>query len=140
MKALDLAKYILKNSGKDYSNLELQKILYFVNLAYVRDTGKFLIDEDFEAWKFGAVISDVYLEYKNYGASSIALPPDDIKLNISSGEKEIVDNAIKECGKQSYWQLVEKSHKKGGAWDKSYEENKRNKIDRALIIESSKEL
>ncbi|WP_143429040.1 type II toxin-antitoxin system antitoxin SocA domain-containing protein, partial [Helicobacter sp. 13S00401-1] len=66
MKALDLAKYIVQLtdlSGCKSSNLQLQKIIYFVNLKHIKDKGSFLIDEPFEAWQFGPVVEEVYREY-----------------------------------------------------------------------------
>ena len=72
--ALELAKYILKESSKDLSNLELQKTLYFTELDYIKEFGKSLISNDFEAWQYGPVVRDVYCEYRNYGANSIDKP------------------------------------------------------------------
>ncbi len=40
--ALELAKYILKHSNKELSNLELQKTLYFTELDYIKKFDKHL--------------------------------------------------------------------------------------------------
>lgn len=133
MKALDLAKYILKTSSVERSNLELQKTLYFVNLAYIKQTGEFLIDEDFEAWRFGPVVRSVYLEYRHYGANSIYRPEEDIKLGFENDTIKVINDKIEYCAKKSYWDLVNESHKETGAWYLSYEEDKKNIINKELI-------
>ncbi|GAA9871698.1 hypothetical protein VN0651_09900 [Helicobacter pylori] len=46
---LELAKYILKHSNKELSNLELQKTLYFTELDYIKKFDKHLVSDDFEA-------------------------------------------------------------------------------------------
>lgn len=72
--ALDLAKYILKRSNKELSNLELQKTLYFTELDYIKKFNEHLIEDEFEAWRYGPVSREVYCEYRNYGANSIDKP------------------------------------------------------------------
>ncbi|MFX4243409.1 Panacea domain-containing protein, partial [Aliarcobacter butzleri] len=71
MRAINLANYIINksiDSKKPVSNLQLQKMIYFVNLYYFRLTGAFLLDgEQFEAWQHGPVIPEVYREYATYG-------------------------------------------------------------------------
>ena len=69
--ALYVAKYILQNSTKGLSNLELQKTLYFSEINYIKKYKKHLINDDFEAWQFGPVVRKVYYEYRFYGANSI---------------------------------------------------------------------
>ncbi|EGK8008461.1 DUF4065 domain-containing protein [Campylobacter lari] len=136
--ALDLAKYILYKSDKDLSNLELQKTLYFTELDYIKKFDKHLINDDFEAWKYGPVARDVYCEYRNYGANSIDKPNEEIQLNLDNDELDTINDSIKKCNKQSYWILVEKSHRKGGAWEQSFKENKKEIIDKKLIKQEAK--
>lgn len=48
MKAQDLAHYIINRSIDNQTyigNLQLQKILYFVNLLYLHDSQKFLVED-----------------------------------------------------------------------------------------------
>ncbi len=132
--ALELAKYILKTSDKELSNLELQKTLYFTELDYIEKFDKHLIEDEFEAWRYGPVAREVYWEYRNYGANSIEKPQENIILEgLSQDELEVINNTIKECNRQTYWKLVEKSHKEGGAWQKSFQDGKKQIIDKTLI-------
>ena len=118
--ALNIAKYILKHSSKGLSNLELQKILYFAELNYIREYEDFLIEDDFEAWQYGPVLRKVYNEYKNYGADSIDRPQEQITLDEKI--KKVLDKTMKEYADKSYWDLVDESHKIGGAWFDTFKE------------------
>lgn len=137
--ALELAKYILKESSKDLSNLELQKTLYFTELDYIKEFDKHLISDDFEAWQYGPVAREVYVEYRNYGANSIDKPEKEIiSKELTEKELKIINQSIEKCNKESYWNLVEKSHKTGGAWDRSFKEDKKETIDKKLIEDEAK--
>ena len=131
MKALEVARYILKNSSKDLSNLELQKTLYFSEINYIKKYKKHLIDDDFEAWQFGPVLREVYYEYRHYGANSIDKPKEEIELD--DDIKMILNKTIEECNQKSYWKLVDESHKKGGAWEQCFDENIKKIIPKEKI-------
>lgn len=138
--ALELAKYILRHSSKDLSNLELQKTLYFTELDYVKKFDKHLISDDFEAWQYGPVAREVYCEYRNYGANSIDKPEKEtLSQKLEKNELEVINQSIEKCNKESYWNLVEKSHKKGGAWDKSFKEDRKEIINKDLIKKEAKQ-
>ena len=137
--ALVLANYIIKNSKKGLSNLELQKILYFTELAYIKKFDEHLIEDDFEAWQYGPVVRSVYCEYRNYGANSIEKPENEsLSKRLTKEQLEIIDNTIIECNRKSYWELVEMSHRKDGAWFHSFKDNKKEIIDKDLIREEAK--
>ena len=55
------------NDGLPISNLQLQKILYYIQKRYLTDN-KTAFDDDFEAWQFGPVIPLVYYKYSGFGA------------------------------------------------------------------------
>ena len=136
MKGLDLAKYILQNSSKDLSNLKLQKTMYFAELDYYKSTGRHLLDGDFEAWQYGPVVPDVYWEYRNYGASFIDRPKETI--SVSDEDKKILDASIRRSNSKESWKLVEDSHRKDGAWQKTIDA-KEDVIKKELIREEAKE-
>jgi len=138
--ALELAKYILKNSKEELSNLELQKTLYFTELDYIKEFDKHLISDEFEAWQYGPVAREVYYKYRNYGANSIDKPEEEtLTKKLTKEELEIINQAIEKCNKESYWNLVEKSHKKNGAWARSFKEDKKEIISKSLIKEEAKQ-
>lgn len=124
--ALELSNYILKNSDKGLSNLELQKIIYFTELAYIKKFDKHLIIDDFEAWEYGPIIRSVYYEYRNYGANSIDKPENEsLSKQLTKEELEVIDSTIIECNNTSYWKLVEKSN--------SFKGDKKEVINKDLI-------
>lgn len=138
--ASELAKYILRHSSKDLSNLELQKTLYFTELDYIKEFDKHLISDDFEAWQYGPVAREVYCEYRNYGANSIDKPEKEtLSQKLKKNELKVINQSIEKCNKESYWNLVEKSHKKNGAWDKSFKEDKKEIINKDLIKKEAKQ-
>ena len=72
--ALDIAKYIIDYSNRrdtPVSNLQLQKILYYIQMNFYRRLNKPAFNEDIEAWRYGPVVSSVYNVYCMYGASDI---------------------------------------------------------------------
>lgn len=136
--SIKLAEYILKKSSKDLSNLELQKILYAVEIEYIKNFDKHLIEDNFEAWQYGAVAREVYKEYRNYGANSIDRPEkESLSKSLDEKELKVIDKIIEECNGKTYWQLVEESHKEGGAWQKSFREGKKEIISKDLIKEEA---
>lgn len=109
-----LAQYILKYSSKRLSNLELQKYLYLINYKLN------IITEDFkEKTKLGPILSDVYIEYRNYGANSIEIPINAVNPYeyLDKDVVILVDEIINECDKQNYYSLVEKVFKLCGKID-----------------------
>ncbi|WP_167762518.1 Panacea domain-containing protein [Brevundimonas intermedia] len=72
--ALAVANYILdraKEEGIPIRQLKLQKILYFCYAWYAGNKGEELFSEDVEAWQFGPVVREVYLEFKDCGSTPI---------------------------------------------------------------------
>ncbi len=120
-----LAQYVLymcMNQGEPISNLQLQKILYFIQGNHLAKKGELLFDKDFCAWKYGPVIPDVYYKYCMNGASKIR----NVKEpgEISSEIKDEIDPIIKKLRVLYPWDLVEKTHNVGGAWDKTFQDGK----------------
>lgn len=131
-----VAQYVLeycKNKGKPISNLELQKMLYFIQIELMRKKGEIIL-EDFEAWRFGPVINNVYYDYCVNGPHAIT----DImkEEEVLNGEiKETINKVINAKTKMSPWDMVKETHRKGGAWDIVYDNGNGNKkkIPKELI-------
>lgn len=74
-RAMDIADYIIlkaKELNKPVSNLNLQKIMYFLNVEYLLEKNENLItDKQFEKWSYGPVIRQVYSQYSCYGSEEI---------------------------------------------------------------------
>lgn len=72
--AREIAHYVIDTctrDGRAISNLQLQKILYFVQLEYCKQAGSLLFADEFEAWQYGPVLPDVYDEYSFFGGMRV---------------------------------------------------------------------
>lgn len=136
MRGIDVAKYVVDKcckEGRSLTNLHLQKVLYFVQGEFYRATKKWLIEDDFLAWKYGPVLQSVYDEYSWYYSSRITETYSDIAVEESI--KKIIDPIIKERRDKTAGALVEESHRAGGAWQRSYDGSKSTIIPKSLIAE-----
>lgn len=106
-----IALYIIK-SGRDITNLFLQKVLYYVKaISTLFDCGS-IIMEPCEAWKFGPVFPSVYEKYKDFGKSEITSDLSDDYINnlLSDQEKQITDFVLNTFGIYNAWFLKDLTH------------------------------
>lgn len=133
MNVKELARYIINHCleiGKPISNLRLQKILYFVEGEYYKQKKYWLTDADFYAWPFGPVNREVYGEYYVYGGGLIYEQPMGF---VDENVKNVIDPIIEKYANMSTTDLVNFSHKNGGAWKLSYDGNKNTKINKLFM-------
>lgn len=135
IEAEKLAKYIINTSPRRMSNLELQKTMYFVELDYYKQTGKHLVDENFEAWQYGPVVPDVYEKYRKYGPDLIERTKENIPLD--GVNIDVINKTVGRCCNTRIWDLIEESHRSDGAWQKTIDSNSRT-INKKWIAEESK--
>lgn len=132
--AIDLAKYIVNKCYKDnkpISNLQLQKIMYYIQKDFLHRTGYVAFDDLIEAWQFGPVVPNVYYHFCGYGAMPITITYDCI--NIAEQDKSYIDKIVEEKRDLDPWELVSETHKNGSAWGKSYKYGCKNVINIDLI-------
>lgn len=70
--AMEIAEYAVSRRYRHdtpISNLQLQKILYFLQVIHASETGELLFADQFEAWPYGPVIRDVYVKFSAAAAS-----------------------------------------------------------------------
>lgn len=105
-----IAKYIIV-IGKEITPLALQKILYYAQGFYQAFFGKFLFEEDCQAWVHGPVYADIYEKYKEFKSANISIDIDyDIEDIIVDEKKEILDAIIKYFGYYNGKALEKMSH------------------------------
>ncbi|TDQ11899.1 Panacea domain-containing protein [Pedobacter metabolipauper] len=112
--------------------MKLQKMVYLANGISLKRKGEKLVNERFEAWDYGPVVTSIYHDFKEYSgnvipepknvnifqdgssfanSSSIIVNDEDLKII-----KEAWDNAKNiEAIALSAW-----SHNKNSPWDKAY--------------------
>ncbi|WP_068449166.1 Panacea domain-containing protein [Caviibacter abscessus] len=133
MRASELAKYLINEyhkKNKIISNLVLQKIMYLIQNKLLKENfnGSDVIEDEFEAWQYGPVIRQLYIEYVSFGGMdlSIFIPKEDItrfEKSINVEVKKIIDNIIEKYIKIYPWDLVRLTHIANGAWQKTMSNN-----------------
>lgn len=136
--ASQIAKYILYKCTTDnesISNLQLQKILYYLQVYFLQHKNKALFIDEVEAWPFGPVVRLVYNDYCGFGALDIYETKDPC-ISFDREDEEIINKIIDEKRSQNPWELVEDTHVKGKAWDIIYQDGAGYKeiIPKELII------
>lgn len=124
--ALTLAKYVVsKCVQEDYpiSNLQLQKILYYIQRFFLQKKDIPAFYDDIEAWQFGPVVPIVYYHFCGFGAMPIFST---YKITAPLENKEDIDLIVEEKRILKPWDLVEETHKPDGAWSKVYRNGEGN--------------
>ncbi|MCL6283431.1 DUF4065 domain-containing protein [Ruegeria sp. 2012CJ41-6] len=124
-----VANFILKTRkhlGLDTTNLELQKILFFCHSNYLLARRERLMSGHFEAWDYGPVHPIVYRAFKGFGGNPIqheaegrdpfTKQPVYLDGIADFQQRQIITATVADLSKMNAFQLVELSHKKGGAW------------------------
>ena len=130
---IELSKYIINkciDTNHPISNLQLQKILYYIKKQYLKK-GLLAFDDYFEAWPYGPIAPKSYYEFCYYGAMKLVNHFEVRKFN----KTRIIDSILKEKSQLDPWIMLEDTQTSGGAWDLTYKNGKGYKslIDNALI-------
>lgn len=111
----------LERRGKSApTNLEIQKLLYFCHGWSLALLAEPLVDEGFQAWRFGPVLPSVYHKFKVLASNPIPsshpifatiprLPP-------NSREAGLISRVLEVYGDYSGFDLVNLSHQPDGPW------------------------
>lgn len=129
--AVELARNILKmcvEDGHPISNLQLQKILYFVQVDFLKNTGRPIFSDQIEAWRFGPVVPNAYYEFCCFGGMAIPDIPRGPYANLLEKEEIRLSGLVNEKRKLSAWEMVEQTHREDGAWYRVYNKGKGNRM------------
>lgn len=141
--AMGIAKYVVDKCYKDnkpVSNLQLQKMLYFLQLTFIKGYDSPLFDDTFEAWQYGPVLRDVYVKFSEFGGSPIKMIfPDAVRFE-NDEQEDFINTIIEKLRGLSPWNLVRVSHAKGSPWDEVYNRRGQDKgaISNDLIVAAAK--
>jgi len=104
------------------SNMKLQKLVYFAQGFYAAlNDGTALFEDNFEAWKYGPVIPELYHMFKVYFAGPIPEShPFQTKSDLTDDQSKVVRWVFENLGGLSAMRLSDISHKPGSPWDKVY--------------------
>ena len=112
--------------GLNVTNLTLQKLLYFAHGLCLARSGYPLINEPFQAWKYGPVLESLYHELKIFGPANIrptdAFIPDWKLLDEEkeAEERKVISDVLDQLGEKDSRYLVHISHLPEGPWGKVY--------------------
>lgn len=113
--------------GNYVTQMKLQKIVYFAHGYHLAKYGEPLINEEFEAWKFGPVVNAIYQDYRLYGSDNII--DTGLITNESAELKETKPNAPAMDAINYTWQVTKHlnagqlsrwSHLDGSPWAQVY--------------------
>ena len=124
---VDLSKYIVNKcveDGRPISNLQLQKILYSIQIEYLREDSR-IFTEQFEAWQFGPVVPESYYYFCASGGMPITRRFDQVLVD--PGDKSICDPIIEQKRTIAPWKLVADTHREDGAWKAVFGEGEGNR-------------
>jgi uncharacterized phage-associated protein len=112
--ANDIAKYAINRcseAGSPISNLQLQKILYYIQGYFLAVFNTSAFEDEIYAWRLGPVVPDVYYNYNYFGADSIILSGESESLeDFTSTEKKLINAVIDLKSPLSAWKLVKDTH------------------------------
>lgn len=121
---LDISVYIINYCNKScyyISNLRLQQILYFTQIAFLVIHNKECFQEEIEAWDFGPVVPSVYNRFCKYANLNIPIIEEYIDTSkgiwnayyksftwdtISQHDTRLINDVIEACEKYSISELL----------------------------------
>ena len=124
-RAVDIAGYIVgrcANLGRPVTNLQLQKILYYVQLNFLRRFDECAFEDDILALRHGPAVKEVYNKYNVWGRHEIVpRAVQAAKETFLEKDSELIDRVTDACLLLDSWELVERSQKAGGPWHRSFD-------------------
>lgn len=127
---LDISRYIINyahKTGQSISNLKLQKILYYVQAAFLIYTGDVCFDDMILCWRHGPVIKRAYNEFSKYSSGEIPIQSSYNKVAVVNGRlslkketfsedflsqehKELINDVSNGLLPYGPWYLVDRTH------------------------------
>ena len=127
------AMYVI-GSGREITNLLLQKLLYYIKGISCLFEEKTVISDPCEAWKFGPVFPKIYQKYKDFGNQMIEndLPEEYIETLLTIKERQIADYILDTFGIYNAWFLKDLTHMET-PWKNAHEGVNANDICKNVI-------
>lgn len=120
--ALDVAEYIVNKCSVDgcqISNLQLQKILYYVQKHFLQVERYALFTDDIEAWPLGPVVRKAYYRFYGFGAMPIYYKQLH-KSPIDESYRSAINQITEEKRIINPWEMVDDTHVQGKAWNRVF--------------------
>lgn len=132
MKSIEIADLFVARHGDDLplTNLVLNKYAFLAQVESLRRGEGPLFDDAIEAWSYGPVEPCVYHDFKRFGRGVVSIS-DQRKASASlmpERAKEIVDTVVRDYGALPAFDLVNITHRDGGAWKAAYDKGANSQI------------
>jgi uncharacterized phage-associated protein len=133
--AIDIARYFLSFTDEEkeefFTNLKLQKLLYYAQGLFLGAQGRPLFKENIEAWSHGPVVPEVYHLYKEYGSAALPKYQEDIAA-FPFFVKDILDDVYLTYGQYTGLKLREMSHEEI-PWIEAFNKGRNCKLDQETM-------
>lgn len=128
--AIEIANWFILE--KDVTHLKLQKLLYIAFGIHYCEHREPLFFDQFEAWKYGPVLQNIYLHLKIFGRSKLTLPiylmDGTVLVTKDSKVIESLNLTWEQFGNMTASELVAWTHAEGSPWDEAYGEREDSTI------------
>lgn len=137
---------IAQSEGKQLTNMQLQKLVYFAHGWHLALTGKPLLTDAVKAWNFGPVIPPLYNSLKVFGNGLVTEPimrknqvpgepPVVVEETLSPYEEQLLRRVWQVYGHMTGSQMSYLTHQPGTPWETVWNEEKFSVIPDELIKE-----
>ena len=124
--------------GEYFTQMKLQKLVYIAHGWTLALADKPLINEKIEAWQWGPVIRELYVDFVNYGASPIYLVPD--KPPLLPDDSDLLEEVWGVYKIFTAGELSAMTHAPNTPWSDTYTPNQKRTIRQSLIKQHYLEL
>jgi uncharacterized phage-associated protein len=146
-----IANFLLdyaQSEGQRVTIMQLLKILYFAHAWYLAKTGKPLIGQPFEAWKYGPVSRVVYEQFKDSGSRPIQSRANVLDIstakyvpatyeNLGDETSEFLRQVFRYYSRYHPYKLSDLTHEKGSPWETVCAEATRRAVPGMIISNDS---
>ena len=119
--------------------LKLQKLLYLLQGGYLEKHNGLIFSEPFQAWPYGPVLPTVYNAFKKNGGKHIKRlgKAEDGSVYQTKNETilEEIRVVVARYARRHDLQLMDLTHRNGGAWMKAYQERAGTELKTSDILE-----
>lgn len=120
--AIDIANrfvHIAKEESKTLTVMQLLKLVYLAHGWHLGVFGEPLIKEQVQAWKYGPVIHELYLDIKDFRSSPVVMEP--ARDVLDKDAEKTINWVYQHYGHLTGIQLSAITHWEGSPWSLTYE-------------------
>ena len=117
-----------KDAGEPITPLQIQKLLYFSHGWMLALHDKPLLNEEFQAWRYGPVMPVVYYNLSYYGGDPVEALILGGAGELTSEEESVIDQVFELYRPYDGMELSRMTHAKGTPWRQTWDRRKRAAI------------